>query len=97
MARRAKGRGTAHDKQREKLKRKHIDGSPCWWCGRPMYLDKGKNFDGLTLAADHSTAIKHGGKLADRLLHFSCNSSRKAGERDSDRPASKNAKPAFRW
>ena len=33
----------------------------------------------MALDADHSTAIANGGTLADRLLHASCNRSRKAG------------------
>lgn len=52
-----------------------------------MYRDKNKNFDGLPLAADHTHARAYGGKKADRLLHFSCNSSRGQGDRDTTRPA----------
>lgn len=84
-----RGLGWDHQKQRAKLIAVHIDGTPCWWCGRPMFYDKTRNFDGLPLAADHGEARAHGGLIADKLLHFSCNSSRQAGDRDDQRPALK--------
>lgn len=52
-----------------------------------MYVDKAKNHDGQALHADHTIARSNGGKLADRLLHGSCNASRGNGSRDSQRPA----------
>lgn len=82
-----KGLGYRHQKTRDRLLREHSDGTPCWWCGEPMYKDKTRNPDGLSLAADHSTARAVGGKDADRLLHGSCNSARGDGANDVNRPA----------
>lgn len=39
------------------------------------------------LDADHSRARSHGGVMADRLLHASCNRERGDGSRDDSRPA----------
>ena len=90
-----KGLGRRHQLQREKLLKKHQDGSPCWWCGKPMFRDKEKNWDGFSLAADHTVARAHGGKLADRLLHHTCNSTRGAGgDIDEVRPAALREKIA---
>ncbi|MCQ4148595.1 hypothetical protein NOS52_12535 [Rhodococcus qingshengii] len=75
-----RGLGWEHQKQREKLLRAHAEGSPCWWCGEPMYLAQG-------LAADHSHARAHGGTKADRLLHGLCNKQRGDGSKDDLRPA----------
>lgn len=75
-----RGLGWRHQQQRERLLRMHRDGAPCWWCGEPMYRSQ-------KLDADHEQARVHGGKLADRLLHSSCNRSRKAGAQDDQRPA----------
>lgn len=84
-----KGLGWRHQQQREKLLRNHKDGDPCWWCGKPMYKNKNQNWDGYSLAADHTVARAHGGRKADRLLHHTCNSTRGAGgaEVDDLRPA----------
>ncbi|MCZ1075076.1 hypothetical protein [Rhodococcus sp. A5(2022)] len=82
-----KGLGWAHQQQRTRLLRRHIDGAPCWWCGRPMFRDADRNFDGKPLAADHSHARAHGGTVADRMLHSKCNSDRQDGSRDHERPA----------
>lgn len=82
-----RGLGWEHQKIRDRLLAVHVDGTPCWWCRKPMYRDKRHNHDGLPLAADHKEARKHGGDRASRLLHFSCNSSRKEGENDDRRPA----------
>lgn len=75
-----RGLGHRHRMQVERLKQQHIEGTPCWWCGEPMYLAQG-------LAGDHSTPRAHGGVLADRLLHGPCNSERGDGSRDTQRPA----------
>ncbi|BBZ09873.1 MULTISPECIES: hypothetical protein [Mycobacterium] len=75
-----RGLGHRHKQQVAHLKRQHIDGTPCWWCGEPMYLSQG-------LAGDHSVPRATGGKLADRLLHGPCNSERGDGSRDHLRPA----------
>lgn len=91
-----RGLGYQHRKVREGLLRRHVDGSPCWWCGRPMYRDPKRNFDydpasldpgNGALAADHTHARAHGGRKADRLLHGRCNKERGAGQRDAQRPA----------
>lgn len=82
-----RGLGWDHQRKREALLAVHRDGTPCWWCSRPMYRDKHRNFDGQALAADHVRARAHGGTVASRLLHGSCNSSRGDGSRDAQRPA----------
>lgn len=82
-----RGLGWDHQKQRERLLRSHVDGSPCWWCAKPMHRDKARNWDGDTLAADHSHARAHGGTKADRLLHGRCNKQRQDGGNDHLRPA----------
>ncbi|MEU6580656.1 hypothetical protein [Nocardia sp. NPDC046763] len=75
-----KGLGWRHQQAVEQLKQRHVDGSPCWWCGKPMYLSQ-------ALDGDHSQSRSRGGVLADRLLHASCNRSRGDGRRDHERPA----------
>lgn len=82
-----RGLGWEHQRKREALLAVHRDGAPCWWCARPMYRDKARNFDGQALAADHIQARANGGTAAGRLLHGSCNSSRGDGSRDALRPA----------
>ncbi|WP_155292969.1 hypothetical protein [Rhodococcoides fascians] len=71
-----KGLGHAHQEQRRHLLRVHIDGTPCAECGEPMFKTQ-------ALDADHELARAHGGKKANRLLHASCNRSRKDGTRDT--------------
>ncbi|WP_255183239.1 MULTISPECIES: hypothetical protein [unclassified Rhodococcus (in: high G+C Gram-positive bacteria)] len=83
-----RGLGHAHRQQVKSLKAKHTDGSPCWWCGLPMWLDDALNWDGQTLAGDHSRSrALHTGTKADRLLHGICNKRRGAGLKDHLRPA----------
>lgn len=82
-----KGLGWEHQKQREQLLRAHKDGTPCWWCGLPMYRDKTRNWDGEPLHADHTQARANGGHKADRLLNGRCNKQRQAGTHDAHRPA----------
>ncbi|MBE7338113.1 hypothetical protein INS45_01365 [Corynebacterium aurimucosum] len=82
-----KGLGWDHQKERDALLAVHVDGTPCWWCGRPMYRERSRNFDGRALAADHSLARALGGTRADRLLHSTCNSARGDGHNDAQRPA----------
>ncbi|HAF72540.1 MAG TPA: AAA family ATPase, partial [Corynebacterium variabile] len=48
-----RGYGWDHQQQRERLLKAHVDGTPCDWCGEPMYRDKAKNFDGAALEAAH--------------------------------------------
>lgn len=91
------GLGTAHDKRRAALMRMHTDGTPCWWCGKPMWKDPEQNFDHMPLAADHEIARAYGGTVATRLLHGSCNSARGAGDRDDRRPATRPVRNSFTW
>lgn len=74
-----RGLGYRHKQQVAHLKRVHVDGSGCWWCGEPMFLTQG-------LAGDHSVPRSAGGVIADRLLHGPCNSERGDGSRDHLRP-----------
>lgn len=76
------GMGWQHQKNRERLKRKLVDGTECWWCGRPMHRDQ-------VLHADHSVSRSKAGMdtLADRLLHGACNEQRQDGRYDDRRPA----------
>lgn len=82
-----RGLGYEHRENRDRLLRRHINGTRCWWCGKPMHREKGKNWDGESLHADHTLPRSHGGKVADRLLHGSCNRDRKDGRKDDQRPA----------
>lgn len=75
-----RGLGWSHQKQRERLLRQHVDGTPCYWCGEPMYRVQ-------ELAADHTLSRAHGGTKADRLLHALCNKRRGDGSKDDERPA----------
>ncbi|QUD82089.1 hypothetical protein J8M97_20495 [Gordonia polyisoprenivorans] len=82
-----RGLGYQHRLQVKRLKVRHTNGAPCWWCGRPMYLDAERNWDRATLEGDHSVARSRGGTLADRLLHRTCNRQRQDGRHDHLRPA----------
>lgn len=96
----ARGYDTAHNVQAVRLRTSHIDGSPCWWCGLPMFRDRTKNPDydpnatrsdgkpdttSGVLAADHPDGKQRG--PATRLLHGICNKRRGDGSRDHERPA----------
>lgn len=74
------GYGWQHQKALDRLKRTHRDGSPCWWCGEPMYLSQ-------SLQGDHSVPRAKGGTVTDRLLHGPCNTERGDGGMDHVRPA----------
>lgn len=67
-----KGLGWPHQKIRRGLLKAHIEGSPCEWCGEPMYSTQ-------KLEADHVIPRSLGGTEATRLLHQTCN--RKKGDR----------------
>nr|WP_104157392.1 hypothetical protein [Mycobacterium avium] len=82
-----RGLGHRHKQQVARLKHHHIDGTPCWWCGQPMYREPTLNWDHKALSGDHSIPRSAGGTLADRLLHATCNSERGDGTRDHQRPA----------
>jgi hypothetical protein len=100
-----KGLGWRHQQAVEALKRKHQDGSPCDWCGKPMYLDGTHNWDynpdilnSGTLQGDHeemtrAEAIRQGVPipLPDRLLHRRCNQQRGDGINDHLAAANRGA------
>lgn len=90
-----RGLGWRHRQDRDRLIRNHIDGTPCWWCNQPMHGDRNytANWDNAKLEADHSTARSLGGKVADRLLHMTCNRQRGDGRRDHQRPAITGRQP----
>ena len=88
-----RGLGWTHRQHVAGLKARHIDGTPCWWCGQPMFRDPGRNYDGRTLEGDHSKPRSHGGTRADRLLHSTCNRERGDGRRDHERPALTGRQP----
>ena len=93
-----KGLGWHHQQAAQALKRKHKDGSPCDWCGRPRWLEPTRNWDydpqkptrgNGVLQADHSgmsrsEALRRGVPVPppDRLLHAECNRQRGAGGND---------------
>lgn len=93
-----RGLGWRHQQAVDALKRKHRDGDPCDWDGRPMYLDRTKNWDYKAsstnptsgeLQGDHSgmsraECIERGLPipLPDRLLHAECNRQRGDGKND---------------
>lgn len=83
----ARGLGWKHQQERERLLRRHKDGTTCWWCSRPMFRDAARNFDGQPLEADHTDPRSRGGRKADRLLCSTCNRQRGDGARDHLRPA----------
>lgn len=91
----SRGLGHIHQTQRRRLLYNHIDGTPCWWCDKPMYREAAKNWDSKPLEADHSKSRRDHGpnQLADRLLHSQCNRQRGAGDRDHQRPAIQPAPP----
>ena len=90
-----RGYGWKHQKQRERLIYNHRDGTPCWWCGLPMYHNKTKNWDGKPLAADHSNENgARDGQNANRLLHGKCNSQAQGHTNDHLRPATTGRHPS---
>lgn len=97
----ARGYDANHAPHVRRLHENHVDGTPCWWCGLPMFRDRTKNPDydpnamrsdgkpdtsSGSLHGDHSNGKKNGG-IADRLLHGLCNKQRGDGSRDHERPA----------
>ena len=59
-----------------------------------MFKDRHRNWDGKTLAGDHTVPRVAGGALADRLLHGTCNSQRQDGRWDDDRPTVQGVHPS---
>lgn len=90
-----KGLGHKHQTQRRRLLYNHKDGTPCWWCGKPMHKNKNQNWDKRSLEADHSKSRRDHGTHhpADRLLHATCNAQRGAGDKDNQRPTLTNHHP----
>ncbi|MGB0972846.1 MAG: hypothetical protein ACPGVG_18090 [Mycobacterium sp.] len=88
-----KGLGWPHQQAVARLMRKLADGTLCWWCGLPMFLDKQRNWDRKALAGDHTVPRVAGGTLADRLLHGTCNSQRQDGRCDDQRPVVQGIHP----
>lgn len=75
-----RGYGWRHQQVRKRLMYNLVDGSPCPFCGKPLYKEPARNFDGAALEADHTKDIKHHGQNpADRLVHRHCNRSRGDG------------------
>lgn len=66
-----RGYGGNHVKARDRLIYNLVEGSECEYCGRPMYTDKTKNFDGASLEADHIDRDKT--QPPKRLIHRQCN------------------------
>ncbi|ANN98193.1 hypothetical protein [Mycobacteroides abscessus] len=89
-----RGLGWRHQQAVALLLRRLIEGTLCWWCGLPMFRDKACNWDGKQLAGDHSVPRVHGGHLADRLLHGTCNSQRQDGRWDHIRPVVQGIHPS---
>lgn len=91
-----KGLGWRHQQAVEGLKRRHVDGSPCEWCGKPMWLDPTKNWDynpdvpySGGLHGDHGDMTRAEAQrlglpppLPNRLLHGRCNNQRGDGIND---------------
>ncbi|GAS94404.1 uncharacterized protein RMCC_1370 [Mycolicibacterium canariasense] len=97
----ARGYDEAHRAQVRRLISAHIDGTPCYWCGLPMFRDRTKNpdYDPNAMRRDGKPDVtsgqlhgehpdgKDGGKLPERLMHGLCNKQRGNGDRDDERPA----------
>lgn len=93
-----KGLGWKHQQKVDGLKRRHQDGQACDWCGRPMYLDRTRNWDYNPEATNPLSGVLHGDHsgmsrnecmrrglpipLPDRLLHQTCNIQRGDGGND---------------
>lgn len=102
-SRKERGYGQRHVKQRERLMRQLVDGSPCPHCGRPMYRNPEYNFDGAPLEANHSDPLanhadKQTAPLADELLHRFCNRSLGDYSRQTANPSPAPASSSgFQW
>ena len=72
-----------HQVPRDRLLRAHRDGTPCpavingEQCDKPMYRDKARNYDGMSLEADHEDQLQdqdtRRGHRPSRLVHAKCN------------------------
>lgn len=97
-----RGYGWKHQKQRERLLRAHKDGAPCSHCGKPMYRDPARNFDGAPLEAQHADALanhadKQRAPLASELMHRFCNRSLGDGTREVTPPDARPGAGGFNW
>lgn len=97
-----RGYGWKHQQQRERLLRRHRDGAPCSHCGKPMYRDPARNFDGAPLEAQHADALanhedKQRAPLASELMHRFCNRSLGDGTRAVTPPGQTPAPGGFDW
>lgn len=97
-----RGYGWKHQQQRERLLKRHRDGTPCSHCGKPMYRDPARNFDGAPLEAQHADALanhedKQRAPLASELMHRFCNRSLGDGTRAVTPPGQTSAPGGFDW
>lgn len=97
-----RGYGWKHQQQRERLLRRHRDGAPCSHCGKPMYRDPARNFDGAPLEAQHADALanhddKQRAPLASELMHRFCNRSLGDGTRAVTPPGQTPPPGGFDW
>lgn len=97
-----RGYGWKHQQQRERLMRQLVDGTPCSHCGRPMFRDPARNFDGAPLEAQHADALanhedKQRAPLASELMHRFCNRSLGDGTRAVTPPGQTPAPGGFDW
>ncbi|WP_312802226.1 AAA family ATPase [Corynebacterium variabile] len=91
-----RGYGHTHQIDRRRLLTNHTDGTPCDWCGQPMYREPKQNFDNAPLEADHAESLKlHGPSRANRLRHRRCNRQAREGgaTREHLRPTRKASTP----
>lgn len=92
-----KGLGGRHRQAVAAMKREHKDGDPCFWCGRPMWLDPTRNWDYIPGSRKNGNGVLQGDHviprseyiakglpvpLPDRLLHGICNMQRGRGGND---------------
>lgn len=96
-----RGYGWIHMQQRKRLLHNHKDGTPCEYCGKPMFKDKTKNHDGFPLEADHGKtrqkdATNKRTNLATRLLHKTCNARDGAHAQHGTKPKPPPT-PTFTW
>lgn len=93
-----RGYGWEHQQTRRKLLYNHNDGTPCDWCGKPMYKQAHRNHDRAPLEADHTKDLKHHGPgHADRLLHRQCNRQRQDGQDHRKPVAPQPTRQPFTW
>lgn len=98
----ARGYDQVHRNRVDGMRRNHVDGTPCWWCGLPMYRDRTRNpdYDPNALRRDGKPDTTSGVLAGDhpnpdaphatRLLHGLCNKQRGDGSHDDERPALRN-------